>query len=354
MAASRRIPYTSLIARLAAAPGRFRFLQAVRLIERHQVRRSRRGVADGAAAVGEEADPRQRALRFRAGMRLAFPANEIESVEEDPSAPPTISVTFIGLTGASGVLPQHYSAALWREFRNRNSALRDFFDLFNDRLIGFFYRAWAKYRIPIAIERGAIGGLDGASEAMRALIGLGTEHLSGRAGVPEHALLHYSGLLSHFPRNAVSLEHLLSDYFRLPIRVVPFDGRWLSLPKDQCSRISANDRDPGHFCRLSVDAVVGESYWDVESSFTVEIGPIDYVAFTSLMPNGTALQRLANLARLYINPELAIRVELCLRREEVPLPQLGVRSSALPLLGWNIWLRHDPMSRDPRDAAYRL
>lgn len=354
MAASRRIPHTSLIARLAAAPGRFRFFQAVRLIERLQAPRSRQFTADAVAAVGEEADPRQRTVRFRAGTHLAFPATEIENVEHEPPAPPTISVTFAGLTGVSGVLPLHYSIALWREFRNRNTALRDFFDLFNDRLIAFFYRAWAKYRIPIAVERGATGGLDGASEAMRALIGFGTEHLSGRAGVPEHALLHYSGLMSHFPRNAVNLEHLLSDYFRLPIRVVPFDGRWLALPKDQCSRISANDRDPGQFCRLSMDAVVGESYWDVDSSFTIEIGPIDYTAFTSLMPHGAALQRLASLARLYINPELGIRVELCLRREEVPLPQLGAESGAPPLLGWNTWLRHEPMSHDPRDAAYRI
>jgi type VI secretion system protein ImpH len=351
MAASRRVAHASLIARLAATPGRFRFFQAVRLIERQHARRARRAAADGLAAVGEEADPRQRVVRFRAGMRLAFPATEIESVDEDP---PTMSVTFVGLTGPSAVLPQHYSVALWREFRNRNTALRDFFDLFNDRLVAFFYRAWAKYRIPIAIERGAIGGADGASEALRALIGFGTEHLSGRAGIPEHALLHYAGLLSHFPRNAVSLEQLLYDYFKLPIRIVPFDGRWLPLPHDQRSQIATSDRLPGHFCQLSVDAVVGESYWDVESSFTIEIGPVDYAAFTSLMPNGAALRRLVGLTRLYVDPQLGIRVELCLRREEVPLPQLGPQSAAQPLLGWNIWLRHDPMAHDPRDAAYRL
>jgi type VI secretion system protein ImpH len=351
MAAPRRVSRPSLIARVAAAPGRFRFFQAVRLIEREHAQRGRRTAADGVAAVGEEVDPRHRAVRFRAGMRLAFPANEIESVDEDP---PAISVTFVGLTGPSAVLPQHYGVALWREFRNRNTALRDFFDLFNDRLVAFFYRAWAKYRIPVAIERGAIGGTDGASEALRALIGLGTEHLAGRAGMAEHALLHYAGLLSHFPRNAVSLEQLLCDYFKLPIRVVSFDGRWLPLPQDQRSQISAGDRLPGHFCQLSVDAVVGESYWDVESSFTIEIGPVDYGAFTSLMPNGEALRRLVSLARLYVNPELGIRVELCLRREEVPLPQLSLQGMAQPLLGWNIWLRHEPMTHDPRDAAYRL
>ena len=90
-----------------------------------------------------------------------------------------MTATFLGLTGPSAVLPQHYSVALRRELRNRNTALRDFFDLFNDRLIAFFYRAWAKYRVPISVERGVAKGEDGASEALRGLIGFGTDHLVG-------------------------------------------------------------------------------------------------------------------------------------------------------------------------------
>ena len=35
----------------------------------------------------------------------------------------------------------------------RNQGLREFLDIFNHRLISFFYRAWEKYRFPIAYER---------------------------------------------------------------------------------------------------------------------------------------------------------------------------------------------------------
>jgi type VI secretion system protein ImpH len=287
-------------------------------------------------------------------MRLSFPATEIDDVSEDGPGLPSMTVTFMGLNGPSAVLPQHYGVTLWREFRNRNTALRDFFDLFNDRLIAFFYRAWAKYRVPISVERSVPKGEDGATEALRGLIGFATDRLSGRAGVAEHALLHYAGIISHFPRNAASLEALLCDYFKLPITVQPFDGRWFSLPPDQRTRLTAPARGPGGFCRLSVDAVVGESYWDVESSFTIAIGPIDYAAFARLMPDGVSLLRLAALTRLYVSPELGFRVELCLKRDEVPLPQIGLESTVQPLLGWNTWLRHDPMLHDPRDAAYRL
>jgi type VI secretion system protein ImpH len=352
MVSPRRTPETSLIRRLAAEPWRFRFFEAVRLLERQRVREVPKRRANGGSMVGEEADPRQRIVRFRAATRLSFPACEIDSVEGEPLEPAAMTVTFLGLSGPSSVLPQHYGVTVWRQLRNRNTALRDFFDLFNDRLIAFFYRAWGKYRVPISVERNA-GGQDGVTAALRSLIGFGTDHLLERTEIPEHPLLHYSGALSHFPRNPASLAALLSDFFQLPIRVEPFDGRWLPLPIEERTRIAGGDR-ASCFARLSADAVIGESYWDVQSSFTIEVGPIDYAAFSSFMPNGVNLRRLADLTGLYVNPDLGFRVELCLMRSEVPRIELDQRPSVQPLLGWNTWLRHEPLARDARDASYRL
>jgi predicted component of type VI protein secretion system len=73
------------------------------------------------------------------------------------------------------------------------------------------------------------------------------------------------------------------------------------------------------------------------------------------MPNGANLRRLADLTRLYIDPDLGFRVELCLMRHEVPRIELDERASVRPpFLGWNTWLRHEPLARDARDASYRL
>lgn len=353
MASSRRFPRPSLIAQLGDSPWKFRFFEAVRILERRRARQKPSGQADAIPLVGEEADPKQRTLRFRSAMRLSFPASEIEGFSDGADELPAMTVTFMGLSGPSSVLPLHYSAAVWREFRNHNTALRDFFDLFSDRLIAFFYRAWTKYRVPISVERSSPAGQDGVSEALRSFIGFGTDHLSGRVDVDEHALLHYSGLLSHSPRNAASLEDMLRDYFRLTIEVVPFDGRWLPLPTDQRTVLSSGDGGAGTFASLSVDAVVGESYWDVESSFAVSIGPVGYADFLSFLPNGVNLRRLAALTKLYVNPEMGVRVQLCLKRDEVPLPQLGADGPP-PQLGWNTWLRHGRMTEDPRDASFHL
>jgi type VI secretion system protein ImpH len=353
MAVSRRFSRPSLIARLRDAPWKFRFFQAVRILERRRARQAAPGRANAIPMVGEEADPGQRTVRFRSAMRLSFPASEIEALSDEDGELPAVTVTFMGLSGPSSVMPLHYSVAVWREFRNHSTALRDFFDLFTDRLIAFFYRAWAKYRVPISVERSSPAGQDGVSEALRSFIGFGTDHLSGRVDVDEHALLHYSGLLSHFPRNGTGLEDMLRDYFRQAIEVVPFDGRWLALPADQRTRLASGDGGAGGFASLSVDAVVGESYWDVESSFAIHIGPVGYADFLSFLPDGMHLRQLAALTKLYVNPEMGIRVQLCLKRDEVPIPQLGAAGTP-PQLGWNTWLHHERMTEDPCDASFRL
>jgi type VI secretion system protein ImpH len=87
MVSPRRTPETSLIRRLAAEPWRFRFFEAVRLLERQRVREVPKRRANGGSMVGEEADPRQRIVRFRAATRLSFPACEIDSVEGNRSNP---------------------------------------------------------------------------------------------------------------------------------------------------------------------------------------------------------------------------------------------------------------------------
>ena len=63
--------------------------------------------------------------------------------------------------------------------------LRDWLDLFNHRLISLFFRAWEKYRFPLAYERGLPAGPepDAFTRSLYCLVGLGLPPLRGRLRV---------------------------------------------------------------------------------------------------------------------------------------------------------------------------
>jgi type VI secretion system protein ImpH len=121
---------------LAAGPGRFDFFQAVRLLERL-------AGADGRPAVGGDAPPDREAVHFRVQPALRFPAGPVAKVfTPDAGDPPEMWVTFGGLTGPDGILPQHYTALLLTRHRLKDATLRDWLDLFHHRALSLLVRAW--------------------------------------------------------------------------------------------------------------------------------------------------------------------------------------------------------------------
>ena len=114
----------------------------------------------GRVQVGRGGPPHAEAVRFRARISLSFPPSSIYELRKPTSSlpVPVMVQAFMGLTGPSGVLPRHYTELLYkieREFRTpEKHALRDWFDLFNHRLVSLFYLAWEKYRFYVPFERG--------------------------------------------------------------------------------------------------------------------------------------------------------------------------------------------------------
>src|SRR5262249_9213202 len=133
-------------------------------------------------------------------------------------------------------------------------SLRDWLDLFNHRLASLFYRAWEKYRCELAFERGTPFHRepDTFTLALFSLIGLGQSTLRNRfsikvqddqavvdeynepkvlARIEDLALLRYSGILAHRPRNQLGLQAILEDYFELKTEILQFQGQWLHISR---------------------------------------------------------------------------------------------------------------------------
>jgi type VI secretion system protein ImpH len=301
----------------------FDFYQAVRLLEIAYPQK--RG-------VGETSDPEHEVVRFHSAVSLAFPASDIEQVQlpERSEEQAEVIVNFLGLAGSSGPLPLAYTELLIERLWHKDTALRDFLDIFNHRLVSLMYRTRKIHRIGLDVrspERSAF------ARFLFSIIGLGTPGLRGRLDVKDRALLHYAGILSHQPRSMSGLEIFLGDHFGVPVHGHQLRGRWLHLADDQLTRIGLDGRNQ----RLGESVVLGSRFWEQNGKFDLHLGPMSYDRFLEFLPSGPAFTSLCTLTRFYAGEELEF--SFVLRLEPEAVPQLTLSRSEGSRLGWTSWLK---------------
>jgi type VI secretion system protein ImpH len=319
---------------LRETPQKFEFFQAVRLIER---------LLPDRAPVGRFVSPDKEVMRFNAHSAFPFPASQIQNILWDGDIP-VLVVNFMGLTGPMGVLPLYYTEMIIDRVRNRDHAIREFFDLFNHRMISLFYQAWEKYRFTIAYERGE---RDKFSHHLMDLIGIGTSSLDKRLKVDDDSLLFYSGLLALRPRSEAAIKRIIEDYFNVTVHIEQFTGAWFRLSaKDLCVFDRANSESE----QLGGGAVVGDEIWHQQSGVRLHLGPMPLDQYLDFLPTGTAYEPLRSLAKFAGRGELDFEVRLILKQEEVPSCELD----GAPRLGWTSWAKTQPMLADAGDTILTI
>lgn len=365
MAPKSRRPASSLIEELQRNPESFQFFQAVRLLERFGDSQDRDpGSADvhnpvGARdPVGADGDPRAETVRFSSAVSLVHPTNEIVSLTRpEGDGPWRMALSFFGLVGPHGVLPEHYTEQVIEAFRQKNTALRDFFDMLSHRSASFFYRSWARNYFPVSFERRIRSvkptdddQVDLASAVLTSAAGLATHGLDGEVPFGRAFALVHAGHLSNRRPSATALKALASELLDRPVEIVQFQGGWLDMEPDARTRLPSMMAPRGQHCVLGRDAVIGVRAWDVQSSFTLRVGPLDYAEFRSLMPDGPTLDRLAELVRFFCGLAHGFAVQPVLSADSVPPCMLGGSGADAARLGWNTWLGVGAGER-PRDEA---
>lgn len=353
----------ALIERLFSSPDRFDFFQAVRLIESWAQRCSE---PDGPSwPIGFEHAPASEAVRFRSDPSLAFPEGEIRDVRrplETPeddiggNAPASMSVTFMGLTGPTGVLPDHYTRLVMDRIRAGDPTLHDFLDMFHHRLVSLFFRAWEKHHVAVSFQRARSfdAEQDCFSGCLSSLIGFGTKNLQERLELPPESLLRYVGHFSDSARTAAGLEQLLTHFYGMPASVELFQGSWLYLDDEDRTRLGGVGFGAATHCELGVDFVLGRRVRDVQSKFRVVIGPLTFGEFHRLLPGGVNCRSLFQLIRLYVGSELDFDVQPVLRAEEIPGFRLQSDEKTGVRLGWNSWTHSESPAADADDVVFSL
>jgi type VI secretion system protein ImpH len=323
---------------LADRPRGFAFFRAVHVLSRLHPERN---------PIGEWHDPASEVARFVVPPSLGFPPTEITTLdlrELEQGRPARMGIAFFGLTGPQGVLPHPYTQHVADRARARDTAMRDFLDLFHHRLISLFYRAWARHRFVESVESGRP---DRLRDHLLDLVGFGTEGLQDRATVRDDALAYYAGLFAARPRNAAGLAQLIADYFAVTASVEQFVGTWRTLGETGRFEVGADDDDG----RLGF-GVVGDAVWDPQARVRLRLGPLTRRQFDEFLPGGSAHAALAALARLYADEQVGVEAQLVLARDDVPGVRLG--ADDMPALGFGTWLCMRPMQRDPDETVLLL
>jgi type VI secretion system protein ImpH len=298
--------------------------------------------------VGRFHPPSTELVRFSAYNTVSFPASEIQALTTREDGPPLLSVNFMGLTGATGVLPLYYTELVMDRLRAKDSGLRDFLDIFNHRAISLFYQAWEKYRFPVAYERARAGRF---LDLLLAVVGLGLPALCNRQAVGDESLAFYGGLLAQEPRSASALERILGGYFEVPVEVEQFAGAWCTLDQDTQTRFLEVD---DFSTELGGGAVVGDEVWDLQSRARIKLGPMPLGRYLEFLPAGSAHAPLRAITRFFSGDELDFEVQLILQRDDVPACVLGAEGETAPRLGWATWVKSVPINRDPSDTVLYL
>lgn len=332
MAPESRRSLPDLRSALSARPGAFQFAQAVRVAEDAGA-----GLRPAAlSAAGHDENPADEAVRFKVAPSLSFAAAPVRAARVLPSGAVELEVTFAGLTGPSGVLPQHYTELLIQRLQKRDRALAEFTDLLHHRTLALFHRASTKYRLASSHEQAWRWSRDREpfEHALSAIVGRGLAPTSRLRATADRAWLRFAAHYARSARSAIGLQSLLADFLDLPVQVRQFVGRWVEIPDEALSRLPSRAEPRGRNLTLGGGAVLGRRAWDLGSKVRLELGPMSTERFLELRPDGELMARVRHMVTDYTDGLLDFEVALHLLPSAQLETKLSVRGASEARLGW--------------------
>ena len=297
----------------------FQFFQAVRLLRLLRTK-----------VEGESFDEELwRQVTIRPTLSLAFPPNDIESLEwGGPAGKPVLDVNFFGLYGVASPLPTFYTEDLIEEKIEDGTAARDFLDILHGRLYPLLYEAWEKNRISLrAYEKGEkeIENLFHVFTGLSLPVFREVDPLASTA-------LRYAGLLTQHPRSARGLEAILSDVLGgVPVEVRQCVERHVAIPEEQ--RLALGRR-----LSLGEETVLGDWIPNRTNQVLVRIGPVDNETFETLLPGRENLRKIAFWTAFYLLDPLLSEIEILLSDTDPRPTCLG--NDSRNRLGLDAWLEY--------------
>lgn len=326
----------NLIAGLRAEPQQFDLFQAISLLERSAPGRTPVGTGLGL----------DEAVRLAGHVDFAFAPSDVASIADSKRPGPALTLRSPALTlaGGQGPVSETFTELLLERRRRRDRSGLDFLDIFNQRLLGLWYRARCKHHLALDPGRVAVSPLPRALDAMS---GLGRrERARGPAG--EWAWLRHAGLQNAAPRSMATLLALLRDRLGVRFEGRQFVGGWHALDVAERARLQGNRgrRRMGQGMGQGMGTSLGARAWDQAAGIALSAPPLDPARFAALLPDGSQHGLLAWLVARHLQADFT--VTLTLAPAQHPATRLGRAPALAPRLGRSAWLCGRTPAANPR------
>jgi type VI secretion system protein ImpH len=362
MQAKERLPAAGVIHHLFDEPAQYQFRQALRLL---LMWLRSQGVT--------YEDAFKDVLRFQNSVSLGFPASEIEALKAEllgntgdvagnaageehqgpdgsaqPIVPGRIALTpkFIGLLGASGTLPFHYSERIAaQQLHSKDDSARAFLDLLSNRMVGLFFESWGKYRLESSVDT---HGADPLRGLLTQLGGFKDTGSASRTRGEDDVKAYFAAAFRTRPVSAFAVTDALSDHFGLPIEIEQFVGCWDELGIGQ--RTVLGHTGP----TLGQGATLGSRIWRCDLRIRLNIGPLDAAQRDRCLPHGAIATGMKRMLQHFGMSNLDCEVRLLLKVECVRPASLNANKGAPDRLGWGCFLATVPGSPKQAEVRYLL
>ncbi len=195
--------------------------------------------------------------RFAANVSQGFPASDVQEWRPDEKK---LSVNFLGLAGPHGPLPPPITELVLDRVKRGDTALRDFLDIFNHRLVSLYYDAVAPMRPGCGVEKNPAE--TEFADYLYAVSGLLTEGLHEK----EHVRwLPFAALLANVRKTASRLEKIVTTMFGISCTVEEFQGRWLTIDKSDRTLLGKTNH------RLGETAMLGGRFWNQSAGIVLRL-----------------------------------------------------------------------------------
>lgn len=272
--------------------------------------------------VGNEKRLNQSRLRFGQTASLAFQDRQVNTLS--PKAGKLkINIKGFGVFGSNGALPIHLTELTYeKNTHQKNFVFNDFVDIFHNRLIALFYKAWRN-----AQDMPSLDGKDSWQFSRYIASFLGMAELQNKSVVPIYNQLYYTSLLANKQAPSANLQEILCSYFKMPIRIQQNIGQWVDA-RDFSTKIGYQI-----FQRLGDGLLIGDKIFDATQKLRVVIGAVTPSEYLGFIQGGRLAKELIAWVEQYCRYQYQWDVEVVIDKKTIIHQNLG-KGIPLGLTSW--------------------